>query len=189
MNSSVFTKCQQEFPDGDGTDLLQCVSNFLQASNATKEENLKNFLFVISGAMIFFMQAGFATLCAGAVRIKNVQNTMLKNLLDACGAAVAFFLVGEFIYRLSVNDFRGFGGVTGHLDTRNISLSINLSCTHLVETIIYFYNYVQGMRLRLVVKMKSRRPPLSVPQTLPPLGPRQLSGSSNTLSLPLRLPL
>ena len=33
-------------------------------------------------------------LCAGCVRKKNVQNTMLKNLLDACGAAVAFFSVG-----------------------------------------------------------------------------------------------
>lgn len=33
-------------------------------------------------------------LCAGAVRKKNVQNTMLKNLLDACGAAVSFYLIG-----------------------------------------------------------------------------------------------
>ena len=33
-------------------------------------------------------------LCAGAVRKKNVQNTMLKNLLDTCGAAIAFFCVG-----------------------------------------------------------------------------------------------
>ena len=33
-------------------------------------------------------------LCAGAVRTKNVQNTMLKNLLDACGASVAFFAIG-----------------------------------------------------------------------------------------------
>lgn len=40
------------------------------------------------------MQAGFAMLCAGSVRRKNAQNTMLKNLLDACGAAVAFFCVG-----------------------------------------------------------------------------------------------
>ena len=40
------------------------------------------------------MQAGFAMLCAGAVRKKNVGNTMLKNLLDACGAALAFFTVG-----------------------------------------------------------------------------------------------
>ena len=33
-------------------------------------------------------------LCAGNVRKKNVQNTMLKNLLDACGAAIGFFMVG-----------------------------------------------------------------------------------------------
>jgi Amt family ammonium transporter len=45
--------------------------------------------------MIFFMQSGFAMVCAGAVRLKNVQNSMLKNLLDACGAAVAFYLVGN----------------------------------------------------------------------------------------------
>ena len=45
-------------------------------------------------ALVFFMQAGFAMLCAGAVRKKNVQNTMLKNLLDACGAALAFFVIG-----------------------------------------------------------------------------------------------
>ena len=45
-------------------------------------------------ALVFFMQAGFAMLCAGSVRRKNAQNTMLKNLLDACGAAIAFFTVG-----------------------------------------------------------------------------------------------
>jgi ammonium transporter, Amt family len=33
-------------------------------------------------------------LCAGCVRKKNIQNTLLKNLLDACGASVAFFCVG-----------------------------------------------------------------------------------------------
>ena len=47
-----------------------------------------------SGALVFFMQAGFAMLCAGSVRKKNTQNTMLKNLLDACGAAIAYFCVG-----------------------------------------------------------------------------------------------
>jgi len=40
------------------------------------------------------MQAGFAMLCAGSVRLKNVQNTMLKNLLDACGAALGFWSFG-----------------------------------------------------------------------------------------------
>lgn len=33
-------------------------------------------------------------LCAGSVRIKNLQNTMLKNLLDACGAALGFYTIG-----------------------------------------------------------------------------------------------
>ena len=41
-----------------------------------------------------FFQVGFAMLCAGCVRKKNVQNTLLKNLLDACGASIAFFSVG-----------------------------------------------------------------------------------------------
>lgn len=33
-------------------------------------------------------------LCAGSVRVKNLQNTMLKNLLDACGASLGFYTVG-----------------------------------------------------------------------------------------------
>lgn len=33
-------------------------------------------------------------LCAGGVRKKNVNNTLMKNLLDACGAAVAFYVAG-----------------------------------------------------------------------------------------------
>ena len=35
------------------------------------------------------LNLGFAMLCAGAVRRKNVQNTMLKNLLDAVSLVVA----------------------------------------------------------------------------------------------------
>jgi ammonium transporter, Amt family len=53
-----------------------------------------SWLLVVTGALVFFMQAGFAMLCAGCVRKKNVQNTMLKNVLDACGAAVAFYSFG-----------------------------------------------------------------------------------------------
>merc|ERR1712048_1181482 len=40
------------------------------------------------------MQAGFAMLCAGSVRQKNVKNIMLKNLLDACGGAIGFYTFG-----------------------------------------------------------------------------------------------
>lgn len=33
-------------------------------------------------------------ICAGCVRQKNVQNTLLKNLLDASSSSVTFFAVG-----------------------------------------------------------------------------------------------
>jgi len=96
VDPNIFLSCQDLHSSGDGTELLECVSNALQAADLARAENLRSFLLVLSGGLIFFMQAGFATLCAGAVRIKNVQNTMLKNLLDACGAAIAFFSVGKF---------------------------------------------------------------------------------------------
>ena len=78
------------------TILLQCVSNYHQLTQDSRDMNLRNFLLIVSGGMIFFMQSGFAMLCAGNVRVKNVQNTMLKNLLDACGAALAFYFLGTF---------------------------------------------------------------------------------------------
>ena len=52
------------------------------------------FYLLFAATMVFFMQAGFAMLCAGSVRQKNVKNIMLKNILDACGGALGFWSVG-----------------------------------------------------------------------------------------------
>lgn len=52
------------------------------------------FFLLFAGAAVFLMQAGFAMLCAGSVRQKNVKNIMLKNLLDACGGAIGFYTLG-----------------------------------------------------------------------------------------------
>jgi len=90
---SIFETCQAQF-SGNTSLVLECVSETIEAKEDLRASDLISFLSVIAGSMIFFMQSGFAMLCAGSVRIKNVQNTMLKNLLDACGAAIAFFLVG-----------------------------------------------------------------------------------------------
>ena len=98
MDVNVFDRCQEMFPDSNETEMLMCITDSLQAANQASQDNITDFLHIIAGGMVFFMQAGFATLCAGAVRIKNVQNTMLKNLLDACGAAVAFFLIGKSLH-------------------------------------------------------------------------------------------
>ena len=40
------------------------------------------------------MQTGFAMLCAGSIRAKNVKNIMLKNILDAAFGAIGFFTIG-----------------------------------------------------------------------------------------------
>jgi hypothetical protein len=95
MTGHIFETCQESFPDSNITVLLACVASSFEEEQNNRSADLQSFLFVVAGAMIFFMQSGFAMVCAGAVRLKNVQNSMLKNLLDACGAAVAFYLVGK----------------------------------------------------------------------------------------------
>jgi len=69
------------------------------------------FFLLFGGALVFMMQSGFAMLCAGSVRQKNVKNIMLKNLLDACGGALGFWTVGfAFAYggdHLSYKTFIG----------------------------------------------------------------------------------
>lgn len=83
--------------------LLQCALWEMQNrhnvdSSARSDDGVDNpartFMLIMFSSIVFFMQTGFAMVCAGAVRKKNVQNTMLKNLLDACVASIAFFTVG-----------------------------------------------------------------------------------------------
>lgn len=57
--------------------------------------------------MIFLMQCGFAMLCAGSIRQKNVKNIMLKNILDACGGSIGFFTIG---YALAYGEDGSFVG-------------------------------------------------------------------------------
>ena len=65
---------------------------------------LDAFFLIFSATLMFTMQAGFAMVCAGCVRQKNVQNTMMKNVLDCSGAALGFFVCG---YALA------YGGTNG----------------------------------------------------------------------------
>lgn len=52
-------------------------------------------MFVLfSGYLVFIMQCGFAMLTAGSVRTKNTKNVLLKNVLDACVGAIAYWLFG-----------------------------------------------------------------------------------------------
>jgi len=92
-NSNFYDDCAN---DGniDQEDMLECIAIKIHISQIHAHRNGNVFFLVYASSLIFFMQAGFAMICAGNVRRKNVQNTMLKNFLDACGSAIAYFSVG-----------------------------------------------------------------------------------------------
>ncbi len=69
---------------------------------------LNTFSFIIHGALVMFMAAGFAMLEAGLVRTKNVATICLKNVALYSLAGVMFWLVGYNVMYMDVN-----GGLIG----------------------------------------------------------------------------
>ncbi len=49
---------------------------------------------VLSAALVFFMQAGFAMVETGLTRAKNAGNIIMKNLMDFSAGAVAYWALG-----------------------------------------------------------------------------------------------
>jgi len=109
----------------NATLLYETVSK-LEVNLATLTAGTDVFYTLICGAFIFLMQCGFAMLCAGSVRQKNVKNIMLKNLLDACGGALGFWSIGFALAYGSGGKFIGtstekfflndYGGGASHID-------------------------------------------------------------------------
>lgn len=66
---------------------------------------------LLCGALVFIMHAGFAMLCAGAIRSKNTMNILLQTILDAATSAIAWYTVGyAFAYGQGDNMRNGFIG-------------------------------------------------------------------------------
>jgi len=110
--SALYEQCSTPYFDGSlPSDLavLQCISNAYESDQAVYDTFVLEWGLILTGSLVFFMQAGFAAHCAGCVRRKNWHNTMLKNLLDASFAALAFYCTG---YALAFGDSAGESGVT-----------------------------------------------------------------------------
>jgi Amt family ammonium transporter len=71
---------------------------------------------LICATLVFFMQAGFAMLEAGAVRSKNAVNILFKNLVDGAISCMCFWWLGYgFAYGKTSGGFIGTDlfGLTG----------------------------------------------------------------------------
>ncbi|MEX1018164.1 MAG: ammonium transporter [Litorilinea sp.] len=81
-----------------------------ESANAT-EEALTFIWLAVCGALVFFMQAGFALLEAGFSRAKNTVNVITKNVMDFAIGGVAYFFFGYAImYGTSIGGFIGSDG-------------------------------------------------------------------------------
>ncbi|KAL3841510.1 hypothetical protein ACJMK2_019644 [Sinanodonta woodiana] len=72
------------------------------------ESNLDQFLLIIMGLCLLFMQSGFALLEAGSVRSKNVTNILIKNVCDSFICGVSYWLFGFAFAYGEGNQFIGY---------------------------------------------------------------------------------
>lgn len=70
-------------------DTAATVSQLHEINDASQD-----FLLQWGGALAFSMQAGFCLLEAGSVRTLNVKNVLIRNVLDACLACLAYWSFG-----------------------------------------------------------------------------------------------
>jgi len=94
------------------------LSGAALAADPTGAETLKNnpaapvdYVWVlVSGFLVFFMQAGFAMVEAGFCRAKNATNLLSKNLIDFVVASLCFFAFGYgFLKGTDIGGFIGSG--------------------------------------------------------------------------------
>jgi hypothetical protein len=55
MSGTLFERCAVE-GDGDQAMMLQCVANAVESSSAAASSDLDQWLLVLAGALVFFMQ-------------------------------------------------------------------------------------------------------------------------------------
>jgi Amt family ammonium transporter len=67
---------------------------------------------LLSGILVFFMQAGFTLVESGMTRSKNAVNIAMKNLLDICVGSLTYWLVGySLMYGATENGWLFWSGL------------------------------------------------------------------------------
>ena len=52
------------------------------------QKAMDTFYLLFAASLVFLMQAGFALLAAGSIRMKSVKNILLKSVMDACAGGI-----------------------------------------------------------------------------------------------------
>jgi len=84
---------------------------------------LNTFWVLITGALVFFMQAGFALVEAGLTRSKNTTNILFKNLMDFSIGTIGFWLIG---YGIMFGTGSGFIGAVEFFSTTDHGEAIGI---------------------------------------------------------------
>ena len=66
----------------------------IEAAVAAINSDMGMLWMLLSGILVFFMQAGFTLVETGMTRSKNAANIAMKNLLDICVGSLTYWLVG-----------------------------------------------------------------------------------------------
>jgi len=99
----------------------------------TLTASVDTFWILITGALVFFMQAGFALVEAGFTRSKNTTNILFKNLMDFCIGTVVFWLVGYGIM---------FGAGTGFFGAFEPFSEVNHAPAGIPNMAFFFFQLV-----------------------------------------------
>lgn len=97
--------------DPTGSETTGILSSSTDPTVIALSESLTFVWMMIAGALVFFMQAGFALVEAGFARSKNTVNILTKNFMDFCIGGLAFFFFGYAI--MFGADIGGFMGSDG----------------------------------------------------------------------------
>ena len=79
---------------------------------AATEGDMGMLWMLLSGILVFFMQAGFTLVESGMTQSKNAVNIAMKNMLDICIGSLTYWLVGySLMYGDSSNGWFFWGGL------------------------------------------------------------------------------
>jgi ammonium transporter, Amt family len=90
---------------------VEAVATVDKAAVETIQLNLNYVWIILTGALVFIMQAGFAMVELGFARAKNSINIVMKNFLDFCISVIAFLFVGFAL--MFGTTYKGWAGTDG----------------------------------------------------------------------------